>query len=94
MVVSSTLRDREFLKGREYLTVWKSAAGTRLKETAHTFASVFYPFTVAELSGGNPAWPEYVRNGIWRTFRFESQTDERIYEGGGTPKVRTTMYFI
>jgi len=86
------LRNEEFVKGREYLTVWKSAAGARLKEVAHTFTSAFYPNTLAELSGSNVVWPEYTRNGLWRAFRYESQTLERQYEGSGTSVEKKTTY--
>jgi hypothetical protein len=88
------LRDEEFVKGRETLTVWKNPSGGKLKEVAHTYVSFFYPNTLLEIGGGGAqTWPEYTKNGLWHAFRFESQTDERTYEGGGTAKVKTTKHF-
>jgi YD repeat-containing protein len=88
-----TLRDYGFWVGREWKTIWKSAGGgVTLKDALRKFDREFYANTVYEKGGGGTeTWPEYPRNGLWRAFAFERQVDERFFEGGSTPKARTTF---
>ncbi len=78
------MRDREFLKGREWKTERYSSAATgniKYGETENSFA-------VSLIDYGNlPA------SGLWRAFAYQSQTVERTYEGAATPLVKTTKYF-
>jgi len=85
------LQDGEFFKGREYLTqvfangVPADDAHTPLHETKHTFAVAANPpveYTVEPKSG------------IWRSFVYEAQTDEKTYEGvAGLVVDKMTKYF-
>ncbi len=86
------LRDREFLKGKEYKTIVKTSATASpalqyLAITNHTFATTFYDY------GGNPL------SGDWRAWTYETQTEQKNYEGSGTDEVnsqhttKTTKYY-
>jgi hypothetical protein len=35
----------------------------------------------------------YARAGLWRAFNYEHQEDVQTYEGGSTPKTKTTNYY-
>lgn len=74
------LRDRELLKGREYLTEVFTSGGSKLTETSHAFTVGPVDYSYAPLAG------------LWRAFRYESQVSERMLEGGTTPSTRTTKY--
>jgi RHS repeat-associated protein len=74
------LRDREILKGKEYRTVVRTAAGALMTQTDHTFAVNFLDYTYLPIRGQ------------WRAFTYESETSESNYEGGATPLIKRTTY--
>jgi RHS repeat-associated protein len=75
------LRDGEFLKGKEYKTQVLSASGSALlQETAHRFMVQFIDYTSAPLIG------------LWRAVSFESQIDQKQYEGGSAPVGSSTRF--
>ncbi len=69
------LRDREFLRGREYRTrvVGTAAAGSPvLQDTRHTFAVTFYGYG-ADNAG--------TRSGLWHAWAYETQMEQVACEG-------------
>jgi RHS repeat-associated protein len=77
------LRDREFLKGREYKTESfgpTNAGSPLLASTEHAFAIAFYDYSWAPLSG------------LWRAFRYETQTTETQWDGS-TGSSKYTQYY-
>lgn len=77
------LRDREFLKGKEWLTRVRGPVGAGspiMSETWHNFTVNFYDYGPNAISG------------LWRAFSYESQTVVKQFEGSGTPLTRTTNY--
>jgi hypothetical protein len=76
------LRNGAFLKGREYQTrVRASAGGTLLHESVHWFSVAFADYSSTPLAG------------LWNAFTYESQTDEKQYEGAATQVTKTTKTF-
>ncbi|GAB4215086.1 MAG: carbohydrate-binding domain-containing protein [Roseiflexaceae bacterium] len=78
------LRDREFLKGREYKTEVRgpsSAGSPLLSDTSTNFAVAFYDYTWAPLSG------------LWRAFSYESKTIQTEYEGSVASTKETEYYY-
>jgi YD repeat-containing protein len=76
------LRDREFLKGREYRTRTLGAAGIGspvLQEQEQSFAVVFYDYTWAPLTG------------LWRAWSYQSQAIDRTWDGSASTS-KTTRY--
>ena len=75
------LRNREFLKGREYLTwVRAGSGGTLLSETKHAFVTAFMDYGPAPLSG------------LWRAFSYENGTEDRMFDANGTVRTKSTTY--
>jgi len=77
------LRDGEWLKGKEYKTrvIGPTPGNILMAETLHTFFVDFSTY------GG------FLIEGLWQGWSYESQTDEKTYEGGATPMVKTTKYY-
>ncbi len=74
------LRDREFLKGREYDTqVWDSG-GNKLAETQHSFTTTFMGYADEA-------------TGLWHAFVAEVQMVEMAWEATNTPVTKTINYF-
>jgi len=70
------LRDREFLRGREYRTrvVGTAAAGSPvLQDTTHTFAVQFYDYGIDGRLG--------IRSGQWHAWAYETQVEQVACEG-------------
>ena len=69
------LRDREFLRGREYRTrvIGTAAAGSPvLQDTTHTFTVQFYGYGVDQVG---------VRSGQWHAWAYETQQEQVACEG-------------
>jgi len=79
------IREREFLKGREWKTIayQGTTTGAKLAETQHNFTLAFY-------DDGNAPGPR--ETGLWRNFSYESQTISTAWDGGTTGLARTTNY--
>ncbi len=73
------LREREFLRGKEYQVEQKAANGALLSRTESTFGVSFLDYTSPEI-------------GVWRAWTFPLATYASAFEGGGTPTVKTTNY--
>ncbi|MDQ5824344.1 MAG: NBR1-Ig-like domain-containing protein [Chloroflexota bacterium] len=81
------MRNREFLKGREYQTVTHQGLATdpKLSEVLHTFSVSF-------LSDGADAYADDRFTGLWRAYSNESETIEKTWEGTSTPISKRTTY--
>ncbi|MGA7732684.1 MAG: PA14 domain-containing protein [Chloroflexia bacterium] len=80
------MRDREFLKGREWKTVrHQGTIGTnsKLSEVQHDFNVVFY-----EYGDSQTEW----LTGQWRAFSYEQTTRNIAWEKGSTPITKTVEY--
>jgi RHS repeat-associated protein len=86
------MRDQGFQVGHEWKTEWQTSGSTALKAVVKTFANIFYPSTLYEAGGANNGFPEYTKNGLWRAFRFESQSIEKLL-GGNESLNKTTKFF-
>ncbi|WP_026371041.1 RHS repeat-associated core domain-containing protein [Kallotenue papyrolyticum] len=80
------LRDREFLKGREYKTMLRTPAASGshwIKETQQSYTVTFFDYSHAPLTG------------LWRAWHAMTETRELAWEGmeGLTdPVIKTTRY--
>ncbi len=82
------MRNREFLKGREYQTITYqglASAVNKLSEVLHTFSVNF-------LSDGADAYADDRFTGLWRAYSNESETIEKTWEGTTTPISNRTTY--
>jgi hypothetical protein len=79
------IRNREQLKGKEYRTVVHQGgtSGPKLSETKHTYS-------VNHINYGYDATD--TKAGLWRFFNYESQTEAKSWDGGGTALTKTTTY--
>ncbi len=77
------MRDREFLKGREYETrLLASATATNpLQKTLHSFGVAFFDYGTERLSG------------LWHAFAYEKQTDVQLLNGTTNSVTHTTKTF-
>lgn len=81
------LREREMLKGKEYLTQVSNppAQGGKLaSEVRHTFDTVFDPSGY----GREPL------SGLWRAFEYETEKTERAFDNTGAAQAKTTRSFL
>ncbi|NJM07201.1 hypothetical protein HC891_14955 [Candidatus Gracilibacteria bacterium] len=74
------MRDREFLKGREYRVEYLTSGGTELRETATSYRLGAVDYSYAPLSG------------LWRTFSYVSAVDETARDGA-TASTQRSEYF-
>ncbi|MDQ3929351.1 MAG: hypothetical protein M3328_09410, partial [Chloroflexota bacterium] len=83
------IRDREFLKGREYRTLSRqgtvAASGAKLSEVTHNF-------TVNFLSDGGESYAPDRFAGLWRAYSYESETVQKHWEGNSAPVSKKTTY--
>jgi hypothetical protein len=83
------IRDREFLKGREYDTIPYAGAttGPKLREDEHYFGITLYGYY------GKDAYADDRLVGLWRAYRYETQTLELAWEGAvSNPASKTITY--
>lgn len=76
-----TIQRRELLLGRTYKVEQLTSSDVKLSETEHTWKIGAIDYSWAPLSG------------LWRTFRYEGATENRIYEGTDTPSVKRVEYY-
>ena len=68
------MRDREFLKGREYRTETRNASNQLINENVSAFTVNFKSYGQSPLSG------------LWRAFSYENSMLSKSWEGAATPK--------
>lgn len=74
------LRDREFLKGREYQT--------EVYTTGQLLSRTLYSYRVGPVDMG-----PLPLSGLWRAFSYLSETQEQTWNAGTTPSTKTTRYY-
>gem|GEM_PF-1707173 len=85
----ANLRDREFLKGKEWKTRVLSSTGSVMNETIHYLT--VEPTTIVYGPNISQLLP-YAFAGVWRGWDYEDHTVQNTYEGNATPMVKTTYF--
>jgi hypothetical protein len=90
------LRARDVLKGRTEKTTWLSAAGQPLRIVIPSYALASPGLPIVVPGGGLIDYTDQPNRGLWRSYVFESQTEEQTFagSGGGTPKTKRTVTTI